>query len=333
MFEILGASLALTGLLVIHCLGLLLTAGSWRAIAHTAASWSSSARVRFLFWLRAAPGLSAVLLVTALFTPAYLAHEPRDTTEIVTAELGILAGLSLGGTIFALWRAYANCLATRRLVDDWLRHSVSIRMENTGIPAYRLSHAFPVIAIVGVIRPKLFIADQVFQALSGAEVSAAVAHENGHLAARDNFKRGLLNACRHALGFLPLGRSLEREWRRAAESAADEFAARGGSETALDLASALIKVARLVPTGARPAMPAVASLISEDYSSIGARILRLTELAARGSLPPGLRFPMMPLAMGGCLSGILLGMILAVSGYDFLARVHLALEYFVAVLQ
>src|SRR5262249_56091405 len=99
---------------------------------------------------------------------------------------------------------------------------------------------------------KLSRADNRFQSLTREEMAAAIADEGGHLAARDNLKRAALRACRDALAIFPCGASLDRAWAEASEAAADEHAARGESAVALDLASALIKIARLVPEGVKP---------------------------------------------------------------------------------
>jgi hypothetical protein len=144
-----------------------------------------------------------------------------------------------------------------------------------------IEHKFPIIAIVGVLRPKLFIARRVLESLTPDEVVAALAHESGHLATRDNFKRGLLRACRDALLIIPSGRSLDVAWAEASECAADEYAAREGRETALNLASALVKIARMIPGGARPTMPAGAFLLGDkDESGVKGRVRRLVQLAS-----------------------------------------------------
>lgn len=333
MYELLGICLSLAGLLVINSLASILVVILWRGISPVAASWSTSTRAQLLFILRIVPCLGAILCVGVLFIPSYLIHEPRYTTEVVTAKLGLLAAVSLYGIGFAAWRGIATCLAARRLVRDWLKHAEPVQIENIAIPTFRFRHQFPVIAILGAVRPRLFVADQVFHSLAGEEFSAAVAHENGHLAAGDNFKRGLLHACRNLLSIVPFGRSLDRAWVETAESAADEYAARGGASVALDLASALVKVARLVPGGAKPAMFAGASFVAEDLGSIGARVLRLTQLATQSICPQRVEMPVLNLAMGVCLFGLFLALILTVSSSNCLASIHSALEYIVAALQ
>ncbi len=333
MFELLGICLSLAGLLVINVLASLLIAVFWRVIQRILTSWPASTRAQILFLLRIAPGLGSILIVGTLFVPSYLTNEPRHTTEVVTAKLGILAAISLYGLSFAAWRGLATCLATRRLVRDWLNHSAPVHLRSIAIPVFRVRHQFPVIAVLGALRPRLFIADQVFDSLTEAEISAAVAHENGHLAARDNVKRGLLQLCRNLLPFLSLGRTLERAWAETAESAADEYAARGGASVALDLASALVKVARLVPRGSVPDMPAGATLIDHDPSRIEKRVLRLTQLASQRSNPRSAHAQVLNLAVGACLPGLFVAAVLAVYGLDRLAYIHSALEYVVAALQ
>lgn len=333
MYELLAICLSLAGLLVIHTLALLLVIIFWRVSSRCAESWMPSIRAKFLFLLRITPGAVAVLCVGALFLPAYLSHEPRQTTEIVTAKLGVLAALSLYAIGFALWRLLAACLLTRRLIKNWLKYAEPAVINDVAIPAYRFQHPFPVIAIVGALRPRLFIANQIFQTLNGEEIIAAVAHERGHLVAGDNIKRGLLRYCRDLQTIMPLGRALDRAWIGATELAADEHAARDGASVALNLASALVKVARLAPPGGRPAALAGASLITQDLNSISARVLRLTQLATRsdGLSAAGFRLP--NLAIGAGLSSLLIASIVMVYSTNFLAVIHSAMECVVSVFQ
>ena len=304
MYELLAICLSLAGLLVIHTLTLVLVTMLWRVCSRWSESWRPTIRAQFLFLLCLTPGVTAVLCVGALFLPAYLSHEPRQTTEIVTAKLGILAALSLYAIGFALWRGLVACLLTRRLIKNWLEHAEPVVINNVVIPAYRFQHPFPVIAIVGAWRPRLFIAGQIFQALSSEELAAAVAHENGHLVAGDNIKRGLLRYCRDIQTMMPLGRALDCAWTGATELAADEHAARGGASVALNLASALVKVARLAPPGGGPAVLAGASLITQDPNNISARVLRLTRLAAHSDELSAAEFPCQNLPSAPDLSSL-----------------------------
>jgi len=333
MYMLLGICLSLAGWLAIHGCGSLLAAAFWRGVSRACGRLSASARAQLLFLLRLAPGLAALLCVAAFLVPAYVLFEPRNSGEMITLELGMFALLSLCGLGFAVWRGFAARRATRRLVKDWLSHARPLDHPDVTMPAFRFQHPFPVLAIVGALRPRLFVAEQVLRLLSKEEFAAALAHEKGHLAAGDNVKRGLLRACHDTLGFIPFGRCLDRSWAAAAEAAADEYAARRSASMALDLASALLKVARVAPQGGRPAMPAGALLIPGEPGSITARILRLTQLATNPESPRRAHPAGWGLALGICISVILAAAMLTFAAAHPLTSIHRGIEYVVAVLQ
>src|SRR6478672_8794472 len=256
MFELLGLALLLAALLIFNSAATLLIAGLWRVAGRATNNWTAAARARLLFCLRIFPGVVAFLAVTLLLVPSYLEYEPRHTAETVSLKLALLAFFSATGIAVSIYRGIATHRATAKLTADWLRQGKPIKITGIDIKAYQIEHTFPLIAIVGFLRPKLFIARQVLELLAPEEIAAALAHENGHLTARDNLKRGLLHACRDVLLIIPSGRSLDRAWSEASEEAADENAARQGNGAALDLASALVKIAKNIPPGMRPTMPA-----------------------------------------------------------------------------
>ena len=107
------------------------------------------------------------------------------------------------------------------------------------IPILKLRHSFPVFAVVGIVRPRLFVAEHVLETLDEQELTAVLRHELGHITALDNLKRLAIKLCGDLL-VAPLGRGLDRDWSVAAEAAADEYAvAAGDRNTALSLAGAL----------------------------------------------------------------------------------------------
>jgi len=228
----------------------------------------------------AAPTLAAIS-VTLFLIPSYLSFEPRSTSEVVSNKLGGLAIISLAGVTFAVWRAVRSGFATRTLRKQWLATSERINLPGSMVPTFRIPHRFPIIAVVGAVRPRLFIAEKVLRSLSAEELAAAIAHECGHLTARDNFKRTLLRACRDILLLAPFGRALDRAWAETAECAADEHAAEQGPKTALGLASALVKIAKMVPTGRHAAIPVAAFLVgANEIRGVKARVRRLLEMAS-----------------------------------------------------
>lgn len=333
MFELLGICLTLAALLTLNALASLLASALWRVFRGRAEDWPAAARAQMLFALRVLPPVIAIVCVSALLLPAYIAHEPRYVVEPVSLKLGALAAISACGLLLALWRGVVAWVATHRLINDWLRGAEPVRFDQIPIPAYRLRHQFPVIAIVGAIRPKLFIADHLFQSLTREELAAAIAHESGHLAARDNLKRALLRACRDALAIVPSGKRLDRAWAEASEAAADEHAARGGGNVALDLASTLVKIARLVPEGVKPAMPAGALLIGDYTDGIAQRVRRLTQLATLDNVSPGQRSFDLQAWPWACFAAILISAILLSTNPSTLLAIHNVIEIAVSKLQ
>jgi Zn-dependent protease with chaperone function len=330
MYESLGISLALAALLTINAVASLAAAGLWRLIERPMRRCSARTRAEVLFAMRVGPPAVAVISVAALLIPSYLAYEPYSTNEFVSKKLGALAVLSAIGVALALARGFRSWLATRSLLRKWLNAATPIQLPEIRVPTFRISHPFPIIAVVGTIKPRLFVAEHVLQALSEEEMVAAVAHECGHLAARDNLKRSLLRACRDALMIVPCGRSIDRAWSENAEAAADEHAADRGSAVALNLASALIEIARMVPPGARPSMPAGAFILGDETRGVMGRVNRLLALAGAGQPPPKLIFISWAERIGLFL--LLAGLTLTVTNTHALASLHVAMERVVQAL-
>ncbi|HMY76678.1 MAG TPA: hypothetical protein PLQ88_32965, partial [Blastocatellia bacterium] len=151
-----------------------------------------------------------------------------------------------------------------------------------------------------------------------------------HLAARDNLKRALLRACRDALTIVPCGRLLDREWAAASEAAADEYAARKGGETALDLAAALVKIARLAPAGTRPAMPAGALLIGEDVGGVAHRVKLLARMA---TAPQGQLSLTVPASLWISFGALVTATLLIATNAQSLTLIHRLIEAAVSTLQ
>jgi len=334
MFELLGLSLLLAALLTFSSLASLAIAGLWRVAGRVTRDWTAVSRARLLFSLRTLPAVLAFLSVALLLVPAYVAYEPRHAAETVSFKLGLLAFISATGIAVSIYRAIATHRATSKLTSDWLKQGKPLQITGIAIEAFQIDHTFPLIAIVGFLRPRLFIASQVLEILTPEEIFAAVAHENGHLAARDNLKRGLLQACRDALLIIPSGRLLDKAWSEASEEAADENAARQGNGVALDLASALVKIARNIPQGARPTMPAGVFLLGdEETKGIKSRVRRLIALAAT-ECRSGSRYPALTkLFVWGPASMLLVSLVVAATNPYLLSRVHYLIEHAVFALR
>jgi Zn-dependent protease with chaperone function len=271
--------LALAALLTLNVIASLAAIAFWFALRLRAKTWPVTARAGLLFALRLFPMLSALTVVLTLFIPSYLAYEPRPADEVINLKIAVMAIVAGFGLALMAWRALALWRATQRLTADWLSHAERVTIDGLSIPAFRFAHPFPVLAVVGVFRPRLFIADGVLNALDEDELAAALAHEAAHVAARDHFKLSTMRACRDVFATFPGSRALERAWAAEAEAAADERAARGGTAVALSLAAALIKIARITPEASAAILPVGAYLIGDHSGGVGRRVQRLIELA------------------------------------------------------
>ncbi len=282
MYTFLGITLVLALLLTINATATMLAAGLGRLFRPLLRKCSARTRAEILFVMRIGPPVLAIIAIVVFMIPSYLAYEPHATNESVSWKLGLLAIISAIGVSLAIWRGLRSWLATRSLLKDWLTTSTRVELEAITVPTFILQHSFPIIAIVGALRPRLFIASHVFESLSQEELVAALAHEYGHLAARDNFKRSVMRVSRAALLIFSCGRSLDRAWSEASESAADEYAAQKSSLVALNLASALVRIARMIPKGQHQILPASVSGFlanSDDLPGVKGRVRRLVELA------------------------------------------------------
>src|SRR5579863_10118963 len=147
---------------------------------------------RYLLVLRLLPFALAVLFVVALCVPSYLWLEPATASERV-GFLSVILGL-LGA---AAWLV-SIARAIHSLGASW-RHSRLCRLAgvDTSIPGGSSSLLVvesdaPLLAMSGLLRPRLLISRRVLQTLSSEELSAALLHEHAHRTSRDNAKRLLL---------------------------------------------------------------------------------------------------------------------------------------------
>lgn len=245
-FALLGLALGLSAYLLASSLVALLVPVAFRLRAPRSAS--------LLFGLRLLPALAGAFVALALVAPAYLKHEPRGTTEPLGRGLLLLVA---GATLFvglALRRGLRAWAVTRRLSREWRAQGLPVELPGVDLPSYVIEHRFPVVAVVGLRRPALFVARQVLERLTPAELTAVAQHEAGHISVRDNLRMTLMRCAPDWLSLTSSGERLCAAFGVAIENEADDHAARDPQQ-ALDLASALVSVARLVPPGLRLALP------------------------------------------------------------------------------
>lgn len=279
-------------------LGVLL-AGAAVTVA-TIAGWMMAAlAARGLFACRrlSAPN-RALLLAQARLLPlaAVAILVPTQIHAFVSYEAGsgesagpLLLASGLAGLLACAntaWRFFSSWRDTTRVVTTWKETGREWSIDGWPRPAFTIHAPFPVVAVVGAVRPRLFVARQVVDACTTGELTAIVAHEAAHVAARDNLVRLLFHLTPGSRLFARIADPLERAWLAAAEEAADVAA--GQSASSLELASALTTVARLA-TPAGPTMMTASTLIGG--SDLHSRVQRLLQAPPRGRRHPASWLP------------------------------------------
>jgi Zn-dependent protease with chaperone function len=239
--------------------------------------YSPASRAAMLFRIRMLPAAVAALVAFGIAMPVFFWFEPRESGESVSRTLLVIAVAGAALLVRGAWRAIAAWRATRRVLRAWHARGRRIDLFDAPLPVFAIEESFPTVAVVGIARPALFIAERVLRECTRDEVNAMLLHECAHVTKRDNLKRFLIRACPDWLGS---GSALDRAWTSAAEEAADAAAVVARPAFALELAQALIRVARLAPS---PAAPALASAFYLG-GSIESRVRRLVNPPADDQL-------------------------------------------------
>jgi Zn-dependent protease with chaperone function len=259
---------------------------------------TAASRARRLARLRLLPGMAA-LGAGALALAAFLAFEPRRPYEAIGSTVPAMAVLGAALIAASLWRGVTMFIATRRLSREWLNRATPQSLPGVDVPVLAVASDFPVVAVIGVRRPRLVIAESVLRECSPAELQAILAHEVGHIRRGDNLQRVLLGLVPDVLSWTPIARRLFDEWRSAAEQAADDDAAGQDMDVRLHLASALVKVARLA-VGAPPRVPLPVSAL-HNGDDLDRRVRRLLDAGAPGT-PPRPRSGLVRAALGAAIA-------------------------------
>src|ERR1044071_4004678 len=103
MFELLGITLFLAGLLTLNSLAAFLIDALCRITLRWRSTWSNQLNAQVLFIARVLPVTISISLLVLLLAPAYIVHEPRQNTEEISVKLVLLAVLSGAGILLTIW--------------------------------------------------------------------------------------------------------------------------------------------------------------------------------------------------------------------------------------
>lgn len=312
MFALRGMAVSLACFVSLYWLLSLLVTGLWRCVK----TWPRIMPrnlARLLFALRTLPLVASSVLTLVFTVPSFLKLEPRSIDEdlgIVPVTLGVCALLLFA---IGLFRVLSAQTRTSRVVAKWLDGASSLDV-GANAPTFQAGSNIPPLTLVGVCKPRVVVSTPTVAILSPDELYVAVRHEMAHVRSHDNFRKLVFR-----FASFPGMASLERAWSEAVELAADDHAVSSLGE-ALDLASALVKLSRLVPVEAPPAF--TMGLVNAP-GSVSARVERL--LAWNGSatqLHASFRWYALPPILGSLLC------IVAVYGHA-LTLMHQVTEWLV----
>jgi hypothetical protein len=279
MFYLLCICLVLAVMFAVFTLATLACAPLLGMLAGRAHRLRPGTAAHLLFIIRALPLALSITASLGLALPAFLEFEPYSTREMPGATLWILAGLGLLMVLAITWRCWRILHLTLRLQHSWLKNARPLSVDLGGIPVFCVNGSVSLVAVAGIFVPRIFVSQDVVDALNNAELKAALSHELAHIDTGDNLRQLVLKITR-VPDFLRSRSKIDSLWASMSELAADERAlARGASP--LDLSSALVKVGRLT-FQRRPALLAASHLVDGCGSATHARAGHLRDLLEHG---------------------------------------------------
>jgi len=284
-----GLAFAAVGFIAANAVFSLLAVVLWRIVRPL------FRRAGSIFLIRMLPAIGSAIFVLGFVLPAFWSFEPHGTSERLGPVLAVFAVSAFALVVAGLRRATVSWLYTRRLERAWKAASTGRATLGLPVAAYRVPSTMPFAALVGVVRPRLFVSERFFEALEAGERQAVLDHEAGHLRSLDNLKRTAMKLAPDWLSFASAGREIEAAWAIAVEKEADDYAAGPDRARALDLAGALLKASRSTTNAC-----ALASNFC-DGATIASRIERLLDDPPARRHPkrsPALRFAWMLALLG-----------------------------------
>jgi beta-lactamase regulating signal transducer with metallopeptidase domain len=263
-----------------------------------------------------------LMAVLAFCIPSYLWLEPEATGEKVGFICFLLA--VLGATIWtlAIVRVVHAVRGTARYLHRCEQEGQQISVPGETAPALLLKDRSPVLAVAGVVHPRLVISRRVMRGLTPEQINAALSHERAHRSSGDNLKRFLILLAPDVLPFMRGFVTLERTWARAIEWAADDQASAGDPRRALSLADALVRVAKM---GNKPQLSYLSSALMADDHDLSERVDRLLRPQPIPEKPARELIPLVSGAAGLIAASLVVVLLWPAS----LSMVHRALEHLV----
>jgi len=270
---------------VVHAACSLVVRGISSTAVRVAETMKPRRSSRLLFALRIAPAGMTLFLVLGFCVPSYVWLEPDIAGERVGIACLLAAVLGVAVWVTSLVRGLVSVVRTQRYIRRCGSRAARAEVGDASPELVVMSETNAVMAVAGVLHPRLLVSQDVMNALSEEQKEAAFRHEAAHGASRDNLKRLLFLLSPDVVPFVRSFSKLEDGWARFTEWAADDAAVDGDHSRALSLASALVRVAKL-GVHATPSY-LLSSLVDTDRDLVTRvdRLLREPEYAAKPLAP------------------------------------------------
>lgn len=201
-----------------------------------------------LFVGQIATHVAALLFAAMFLLPHYLETETNRFSE----RIGVL---SIAIAAYIVWRYMHALIGGLRMYGRaaLLRNAIvngdGAQHPPVPVPFVRSRSSYPPLAVIGLAKPCIVIAESLLgpAGLSTEALAVALDHERAHLQHRDNWKL-LAFHCLPRLGMKTKAHPAPLYlWQRYSDWAADDHAVRESRSRALALAESLVSCARLIP--------------------------------------------------------------------------------------
>jgi Zn-dependent protease with chaperone function len=320
MFAVRGIAVSLSVFMMVYCVLSFAVCFAWPTVWLRCRRHPVRRLANLLFGLRMFPLVTAAVITAGFTVPSFLLLEPRAIDEPMGAIPLILGSCGAGLGIFGLVSALIALRTASRTISRWTRSARPVE-SYAAVRVLRVSSivskmTVPAMTAVGIVRPRVLLSGAAESMLTANELKTALNHEVAHVRRRDNLKKLLLRFVA-----FPGMADLDAAWLEASEMAADDAAVSNSSE-ALDLAAALIKLARLTPP--ESAADLTAALVHGSAFIMHARVERLIAWSNERLTSPRRFSPWY--GLGAACTAVA---VFAVTYGHLLARVHAATEWLV----
>lgn len=239
----------------------------------------ASRRAHLFLGLMLVLGLIPVAGLSIAFSAAAAAELPRMIVNACLVMMGVtweatqdhftlhpltttVALILAGSLLWAVLRTGSSLLNARRLLKRSQEYAPGLHPTldaAVACPDFRrirlrlLNSSRPLALTAGLWRPCVILSKRIVSGLSEEELRSVLFHELRHVWNRDPLRLLVVRFLADALWFLPVARSLARDFVDAVEESADDWAVEATRQP-VELASALVKTAR---TGVISAVPLV----------------------------------------------------------------------------